>query len=73
LDFNKEEEIKKAIEIAKKSDVVILFLGTTLSVEAEGKDRTTLSLPGNQEDLVEALMKINKKTIVVEMNAGPLK
>jgi beta-glucosidase len=73
LDFNKEEEIKKAIEIAKKSDVVILFLGTTLSVEAEGKDRTTLSLPGNQEDLVEALMKVNKKTIVVEMNAGPLK
>ena len=72
LDFNKEEEIKKAIEIAKKSDVVILFLGTTLSVEAEGRDRTTLSLPGNQEDLVEAVMKVNKKTIVVEMNAGPL-
>jgi beta-glucosidase len=72
LGFNREEEIKKAIEIARKSDVVILFLGTTLSVEAEGRDRTTLALPGNQEELVEAVMKVNKKTIVVEMNAGPL-
>ena len=70
--FNKEEELKKAIDIARKADVVILYIGTTLSIEAEGRDRTTLSLPGNQEELVEALMAVNPKTVVVEMNAGPL-
>jgi beta-glucosidase len=32
----------------------------------------TLVLPGNQEELVEAVMKVNTKTVVVEMNAGPL-
>jgi beta-glucosidase len=31
-----------------------------------------LDLPGNQEELVEAVMKANPRTIVVEMNAGPL-
>ncbi len=70
--FNRDEELKKAIEIAKKADVVILYVGTTLSIESEGRDRTTLALPGNQEELVEAVRAVNPKTIVVEMNAGPL-
>jgi len=51
---------------------VILYVGTTLSIESEGRDRTTLALPGNQEELVEAVRAVNPKTIVVEMNAGPL-
>ena len=70
--FNREEELKKAVEIAKKADVVILYVGTTLAIEAEGRDRKTLALPGNQEELVEAVMAANPKTVVVEMNAGPL-
>jgi beta-glucosidase len=70
--FNREEELKKAVEMAKKADVVILYIGTTLNTEAEGRDRTTLALPGNQEELVEAVMAVNPKTVVVEMNAGPL-
>jgi len=70
--FNKELELQKAVEIAKKADVVILYVGTTLATEAEGRDRTSLSLPGNQEELIEAVMAVNPKTVVVEMNAGPL-
>lgn len=70
--FNREEELKKALEIAKKADVVILYLGTTLGTEAEGLDRKTLGLPGNQEDLAKAIMAVNSNTVVVEMNAGPL-
>ena len=72
IPFNREEELKKAIEIAKKADVVLLYVGTTLGTEAEGLDRKTLGLPGNQEDLVKAIMAVNPKTVVVEMNAGPL-
>jgi len=70
--FNQEEEIKKAVEAAKKADVAILYLGTTLDIEAEGRDRTSLGLPGNQEDLFKAVMAVNPHTIVVLMNAGPL-
>ncbi|MFD2864846.1 glycoside hydrolase family 3 C-terminal domain-containing protein [Mucilaginibacter antarcticus] len=70
--FNKEEELQKAVDIAKKADVAILYIGTTLDVEAEGRDRTSLSLPGNQEELVKAVLAVNPRTIVVLMNAGPL-
>jgi beta-glucosidase len=70
--FNKEEELQKAIEAAKKADVAILYIGTTLEVEAEGRDRKSLALPGNQEELVKAVLAVNPRTIVVLMNAGPL-
>lgn len=71
-EFNKEEELKKAVDAAKKADVAILYIGTTLDIEAEGRDRTSLKLPGNQEELVKAVLAVNPRTIVVLMNAGPL-
>lgn len=70
--FNKEEELQKAIDAAKKADVVILYVGTTLDIEGEGRDRTSLGLPGNQNELVNAVLAVNPRTIIVEMNAGPL-
>jgi beta-glucosidase len=70
--FNKEEELRKAVEIAKKADVAIVYVGTSREVEAEGRDRTSLGLPGNQEDVVKAVVAANPRTIVVLMNAGPL-
>ncbi len=72
IPFNKEEELWKAVEAAKKADVAILYVGTTLAVEEEGRDRTSLALPGNQDELVKAVLAVNPRTIVVEMNAGPL-
>lgn len=70
--FDKENELKRAVEFAKRADVVILYVGTTLAIEAEGRDRKSLGLPGNQEELVHAVLAVNPRTIVVEMNAGPL-
>ncbi len=55
-----------------KADVAILYVGTTLAIEAEGRDRITLQLPGNQEELIKAVLAVNPKTIIVLMNAGPL-
>jgi beta-glucosidase len=64
--------IKAAAEAARKADVAILFLGTTERIESEGRDRTSLSLPGRQEELLEAVCAANSKTILVLLNAGPL-
>lgn len=64
--------IEKAAEAAKNSDVAILFIGTNTNVEIEGRDRLTLNLPGNQQQLLDAVMAANKNTIVVLMSAGPL-
>ncbi len=64
--------VAKAVDLAKKSDVVILCMGTNLQVEAEGKDRRDLNLPGAQEQLLEAVAAANPQTVLVLMNAGPL-
>jgi beta-glucosidase len=41
-------------------------------VEAEGRDRKSLDLPGSQEQLLEAVYKANPKTVVVIMSGGPV-
>ena len=64
-------EIAKAVEAAKAADVAILFLGTNGRVEAEGRDRESLGLPGAQEELLKAVAKANPRTVLVLMNAGP--
>jgi beta-glucosidase len=67
-----KSELSKALAIASQADVAIVCVGTTAAVEQEARDRTTLALTGDQEMLVESVNKVNPKTIVVEMSAGPL-
>ncbi len=70
--FDAAAELKQAVESARNADVALVFVGTDQRVEQEGRDRETLGLTGNQEELVEAVFAANPKTIVVEMSAGPL-
>jgi beta-glucosidase len=64
--------INTAAETARAAEVVILCVGTTERIESEGRDRTNLSLPGRQEELVEAVYAANPRTVLVLLNAGPL-
>jgi beta-glucosidase len=70
--FDETAELKRAVELARRADVALVFVGTDQRVEQEGCDRKTLGLTGNQEELVEAVFAANPKTMVVEMSAGPL-
>ncbi len=67
-----DDDIAKAVEAAKGADVALVFVGTNLKVEGEGRDRKGLNLPGAQEKLIESVYAANPKTVVVLMNAGPL-
>jgi beta-glucosidase len=62
----------EAIELAKKSDVVILVLGEHGFHTGEGRSRTRLDLPGVQQELMEEIYKVNKNIILVLMNGRPL-
>jgi len=64
-----EIERSRAAELAAQSDVAIVFVGTSPALESEGFDRKSLSLPQGQDELVSAVAKVAKKTIVV-VNAG---
>ena len=61
--------IEEAVRLAAGSDVAVVVVGTTEQVESEGFDRTSLSLPGRQDELVVRVAAVNPKTIVV-VNAG---
>ena len=63
---------KKAVEMAEKSDMVIVVLGEDTKVVGEGKDRADLSLDEIQLDLVKALNKTGKPIVVVLFNGRPL-
>jgi beta-glucosidase len=64
--------IAQAVSEAKKSDVAIVVVGTNAQVESEGIDRTNLSLPGRQDELVEAVIAVNPNTIVVVNSGSPV-
>jgi beta-glucosidase len=70
--IDEASELSKAVDLARKADVAIVCVGTTATIEQEARDRTSLGLSGNQEQLVEAVLAVNPRTIVVEMSAGPL-
>lgn len=59
----------KAVELAKKADVVILYLGLNEISEAEGLERPHMKMPENQISLLDAIEKVNKNIVVV-MSAG---
>jgi beta-glucosidase len=64
-----EEEIECAVALARDADVAVVVIGTTEEVESEGFDRTSLSLPGRQDELVRRVAEANPRTVVV-VNAG---
>jgi beta-glucosidase len=61
--------LAEAEAVAAASDVAIVVVGTTERVESEGFDRSTLALPGLQDELVRRVAEVNVRTIVV-VNAG---
>jgi beta-glucosidase len=64
-----DDLIVEAAAAAAAADIAVVVVGTTEKDESEGFDRTTLALPGRQDDLVAAVVAANPHTIVV-VNAG---
>jgi beta-glucosidase len=73
IEDGSDEDIKNAIEIAKGADVVLLALGEHQDMSGEGGSRAFITLPGRQQELVEAIVKLNKKTAVILFNGRLLK
>jgi beta-glucosidase len=61
--------IAAAAQAAAEADVALVVVGTNSVVESEGYDRTSLALPGRQDDLVRAVAAANPRTVVL-VNAG---
>ena len=59
----------QALEVAAQSDVVIVSVGERWDMSGEARSRSSLRLPGVQEELVKALIA-SGKPVVVLVNAG---
>jgi len=66
------EKFDDAIETAKKSDVVILFLGEESILSGEAHCRADIRLPGNQNELIAEIAKLGKPIVLVIMAGRPL-
>jgi beta-glucosidase len=78
---NNQKEMR-AIEIAKKSDIVIMCMGISPRLEGEeldvkvpgfyGGDRLTLDLPQTQQNLIKKIAQLGKPIVLVLLNGSAL-
>jgi beta-glucosidase len=61
--------IPAAVEAARHADAAIVLANNG---QGEGMDRTTLALPGDQDQLIDAVAAVNRRTIVVLDTGGPV-
>ncbi|MDH5833847.1 beta-glucosidase BglX [Luteimonas kalidii] len=61
-----------AVRAARRADAVVMFLGEHPEMSAEANNRTSLDLPGVQEQLALAVAATGKPVVVVLLNGRPL-
>ena len=67
-----KRNVEAAIKAASISDVAVVVLGLNPRIESEGRDRSDLDLPKDQQEFVEKVVAVNPATVVVLINGGPL-
>jgi beta-glucosidase len=73
---------RKAVDLARDADVVVMVMGISPRLEGEempvhvpgfsGGDRTRLELPGSQEELLQAVQATGKPVVLVLLNGSAL-
>ncbi len=66
------DPIATAVAAAARADVAIVVVGTNAHWESEGHDRTSMDLPGEQDELVQQVAAANANTVVVLNTASPV-
>ncbi|WP_246288438.1 beta-glucosidase BglX [Winogradskyella costae] len=74
LEFNTTDRsgIKKAVEAAKKAEVVLLAIGEDAYQTGEGRSQADIGFKGLQLELLEAIKNVNKNIVIVLMNGRPM-
>ncbi len=66
------EGFARAVATARAADQVVLAVGETREMSGEANARSTLDLPGRQEELVKAISATGKPVAVVLFSGRPL-
>ena len=65
-------EFQRAVDAVKASDVAVLVMGEAQTMSGERASRLTLTLPGKQQELLEAAVATGKPVVLVLINGRPL-
>jgi beta-glucosidase len=66
---DEDDLLAEAERTAGLADAAVVVVGSAPMTESEGFDRSTLALPGRQDELVRRVAAVNRRTVVV-VNAG---
>jgi beta-glucosidase len=69
---SQKEMIEEAVEVARKSDVIVAALGESAEMSGECSSRTDIGLPENQRELLKELIATGKPVVMVLFNGRPL-
>ncbi len=72
VDETREDLLNEAIELAKSSEVAVIFAGLPDSSESEFYDRTHMKLPNCQNELIKQVAAVQPNTVVVLHNGSPV-
>ena len=67
-----QQLISEAVQIAQKSDIVVVAAGESFGMTGEAACRTNLDLLDNQKELLKALKKTGKPIVLVLLNGRPM-
>ncbi|HTC45921.1 MAG TPA: glycoside hydrolase family 3 C-terminal domain-containing protein [Candidatus Aquilonibacter sp.] len=62
----------EAVSVAAKADIAVVVVGRSPELESEDFDIKSLDLPSGQDELISAVAKANKNTVVVINAGGPV-
>lgn len=66
------DAMQRAAAAAAAADVAIVVVGTNDDWEREGVDRSSMNLPGDQDELVAQVLAVNSNTVVVVNSGSPV-
>ena len=71
-DSLRQDLIDEAVGLARSADVALLYIALPTYKESEGYDRADLDLTAQQVALIQAVAKVQPKTVVVLNNGAPV-
>ncbi len=67
-----EAAFQTAVATARNADLIVMVLGETAHMSGEAASRSSLDLPGRQEELLKAVVALGKPVVLVLLNGRPL-
>jgi beta-glucosidase len=71
-DAENAKEVEEAVALAGQSEVSVLVLGELADMSGEYASRSTLELPGRQQELLEKVAALGKPVVLVLVGGRPL-